>query len=99
FVGQFITAEQAVSDALAGAGPVCLLDMGDNVGGGSPGDGALIARVFEEQAATAGTRNRRAFICLRDPEAVQKAAAMGVGGRVALQMGGKSHPLYGPPLD
>ena len=99
FVGQFITAEEAVADALDGDGPVCLLDMGDNVGGGSPGDGALIARVFEEQAAASGGRNHRAFICLHDPQSVQQAAAAGVGGRVALRMGGRSHPLYDPPLE
>ncbi len=99
FVGQFIPAEQAVADALAGDGPVCLLDMGDNVGGGSPGDGALIARVFEQQAAAPGARPRRAFICLFDPESVQRAASAGTGQRVALRMGGKSHPLYGPPLE
>ena len=27
----------------------------------------------------------------------QDDAAAGVGGRVALRVGGKSHPLYGPP--
>lgn len=95
FVGQFISAEQAVADALAGDGPVCLLDMGDNVGGGSPGDGVLIAREFERQAAG----DRRAFICLHDPEAVRRAAAAGAGARVALRMGGRSHPLYAPPLE
>jgi microcystin degradation protein MlrC len=99
FVGQFISAEQAVAEALAADGPVCLLDMGDNVGGGSPGDGGLIAREFERQVAAGGQRGRRAFICLYDPEAVQRAASVGVGARVVLAMGGRSHPLYAPPLE
>lgn len=43
--------------------------------------------------------DRRAFICLHDPETVQRAAAARVGARVALSMGGRSHPLYAPPLE
>jgi microcystin degradation protein MlrC len=99
FAGQLVTAEEAIADALTGEGPICLLDVGDNVGGGSPGDGALLARVFEEQAAAKDAPKRRAFICLYDPESVQRAAAAGIGARIALRMGGKSHPLYGPPLE
>lgn len=99
FVGQFITAEQAVADALAGEGPVCLLDMGDNVGGGSPGDGTLIAREFERQAAAPEHQGKRAFVCLFDPDSVDRAVAAGVGNRVRLSMGGTSHPLYAPPLE
>src|SRR5262249_10453567 len=99
FVGQFITAEQAVAGALGGGGPVWLLDMGDNVGGGSPGDGVLIALAFEEQAAASGRNEQRAFICLHDPQSVEQAAKAGIGARIALRMGGKSHPLYGPPLE
>ncbi len=41
FVGEFIPIAAAVDRALAQDGPVCLLDMGDNVGGGSPGDGTF----------------------------------------------------------
>ncbi len=43
FVGVSISVEQAVEQALRSPVPACLLDMGDNVGGGSPGDGTLIA--------------------------------------------------------
>ena len=46
--------------------PVCLLDMGDNVGGGSPADGTLLAWELHRQ------RVSPAFVCLNDPAAVQQ---------------------------
>lgn len=99
FVGQFISADEAIKTAMDGPGPVCLLDMGDNVGGGSPGDGALLGKEFERYMIETGTRDRRAFLCLYDPEAVEKAGMAGAGARLPLSMGGKSHPLYGAPLE
>ena len=33
-------------------GPICLLDMGDNVGGGSPGDGTLLAHAINDSPPT-----------------------------------------------
>ena len=36
FAGDFISVDQALEKAADLRGPVCLLDMGDNVGGGSP---------------------------------------------------------------
>ena len=98
FVGEFVTAEQAVADALGGPGPVCLLDMGDNVGAGSPGDGTLIARVFSEAAPSGGPDRLRAFVSLWDPAAVARARQAGPGARLRLSMGGWSDPVYGPPL-
>jgi microcystin degradation protein MlrC len=98
FVGEFVTAAQAVAGALAGPGPVCLLDMGDNVGAGAPGDGTLIARELD-RAAAAGAGPARGFVSLWDPAAVRRALEAGPGGRLRLAMGGWSDPVYGPPLD
>ena len=42
FVGEYIAVPDAVDMAVGQKGPVCLLDMGDNVGGGSAGDGTEI---------------------------------------------------------
>jgi len=39
-----------------------------------------------------------AFVCLNDPESVQAAEAIGVGGRGELSIGGKVDDLHGPPL-
>jgi len=92
FAGEFITIEDAVSEAVRGPGPVCLLDMGDNVGGGSPGDGTLLAHALLRHAGV------RSFVCLFDPEAVQTASKAGVGATLSLELGGKVDPLHGPPL-
>lgn len=92
FVGEFVTIPDAVDAALAGEGPVCLLDMGDNVGGGSAADGTLIAH---ELLARGGVT---AFLCLYDPESVERAVAAGVGARLTLSMGGKTDDRHGPPI-
>ena len=39
-----------------------------------------------------------AFAQIWDPEAAERAAHAGVGATVTLDVGGKSHPLYGPPV-
>src|SRR5439155_16959068 len=67
FVGRLVSVEDAITRAAGLEQPVGLLDMGDNVGGGSPGDGTVLLH------AIAGRRNARAFACLCDPEAVQLA--------------------------
>lgn len=84
---------QAVREAMADdAGPVTLLDVGDNVGGGSPADGTLI---LEEVIRTG---SGPALVVLFDPAAVQACAASGVGTEVLLEVGGKSDGLHGPPI-
>ncbi|MCX5661084.1 MAG: MlrC C-terminal domain-containing protein [Planctomycetota bacterium] len=67
--------------------------MGDNVGGGSPGDGTLIARAIQARGGP------KAFVALWDAEASAKAFAAGVGARLTLKMGGKSQAVYAPPLE
>lgn len=99
FVGEFIAAKDAVKQAMEGDGPVCLLDMGDNVGGGSPGDGALIAKEYEAYVRANNSSGTQAFISLWDVESAKKAIEAGPGARVKLAMGGKKHELYGPPLE
>ena len=48
--------------------PVLLLDMGDNVGGGSNGDSTYLLEKLEET-------NYRSFVCIYDPEAVEKCVS------------------------
>lgn len=72
--------------------PVCLLDMGDNVGGGSPGDSTILAHALHDRPLG------EAFVCLYDPEAVSGADQATVGERVALSVGGKSDDQHGSPL-
>lgn len=93
FIGEYISIEDAVDRAVGQEGPVCLLDMGDNVGGGSAADGTLIAHELHRRGDTTG------FVCLYDAEAQQKAREAGIGNRVVLQMGGKTDEMHGPPLE
>jgi microcystin degradation protein MlrC len=93
FDGKLIPMDDAVSLAAMSPGPICLLDMGDNVGGGSPGDGTLIAHALHQR------RVGPAFVCINDPESVQEAIRSGVGAIVHLKVGGKSDDLHGPPLE
>jgi microcystin degradation protein MlrC len=93
FAGQFITIDDALDKAASLRGPVCLLDMGDNIGGGSPGDGTLLAAAIDER------KLERAFACLCDPEAVSQAEAMGEWGAGRFRVGGKTDDRHGPPFE
>jgi microcystin degradation protein MlrC len=90
--GRFVSIPDAVTQAMNSPGPVCLLDMGDNVGGGSPADGTLLAIEMHSRAAGPS------LVIIADAAAVQAATAAGVGQRVMLTIGGKSDRLHGPPL-
>ena len=93
FAGDFIDLETALDRAMALDGPVCLLDMGDNVGGGSPADGTLLAHAIHNR------RIRDAFVCIYDAESVREAEKAGAGNRVTLKAGGKTDDQHGPPLE
>ncbi len=92
FDGEFIPIDEALTRAAALPGPVCLLDMGDNVGGGSPGDGTLLAIAMHERKLP------RALVVICDPEAVALAEAIGEWGTGLFRIGGKSDKQHGPPL-
>ena len=93
FQGQLPGPEAAVRQAkLAGEGPVVLMDVGDNVGGGSPGDSTiLIAEVLRQQATNA-------LVVLYDPEAVEACLRAGVRREVDLKVGGKTDQQHGDPV-
>jgi microcystin degradation protein MlrC len=72
--------------------PVVLVDTGDNVGGGSAGDGTTILAEMLRQNATEGV------VCLFAPEEVRLCAAAEVGNEARLVVGGKVDRLHGEPL-
>jgi microcystin degradation protein MlrC len=92
FIPDLIGVEDAVLRAMRVSGPVCLLDMGDNVGGGSPGDGTLLAHALIDHGV-------RSFVCLADADSVRRAQEAGHGARLRLAMGGKSDALHGSPVE
>ncbi|MFN0167705.1 MAG: M81 family metallopeptidase [Bryobacteraceae bacterium] len=86
-------AAQAVKQAMAnGKYPVTLMDMGDNIGGGSAGDGTTLLAEFQKQKAAGWV------VALADPQAVQSAIRVGIGGPFDLLVGGKIDKLHGSPV-
>jgi microcystin degradation protein MlrC len=85
---------EAVAEAIAfPEGPVMLVDVGDNIGGGTPGDGTvLLAELLAQDA-------REATVVIADAEAVEAAFAAGEGATVRLSVGGKVDRLHGEPVE
>ncbi|MCS6862799.1 MAG: MlrC C-terminal domain-containing protein, partial [Abditibacteriales bacterium] len=73
--------------------PTVLVDMGDNIGGGSAGDSTFLLRELIDQGARGWT------VVLADPVAVQECVQAGVRASVHLHVGGKTDALHGEPVE
>ena len=93
FVGQHAGIGEALDNACKMDGPICLLDMGDNVGGGSPADGTFLAHAIHARRLPAS------FVCLYDPDSVADAMKIGVDSQIRLSVGGKTDKQHGEPLE
>lgn len=88
-----LSVKQALYRAMkAPAGPVVMLDVGDNIGAGSAGDSTLILA----EARRLGARDL--VQTLRDPEAVATCVTAGVGSTITLAVGGKTDRRHGEPV-
>ncbi len=77
FEPRFTSPLKAVENVLGTSStPVVLLDMGDNVGGGSPANGTALLHEIRLHAAGP------AFACLADAPGAAKAFDVGIGGRI-----------------
>jgi microcystin degradation protein MlrC len=86
-------ADEAVRRALAtNVGPVVLVDVADNIGGGAPGDGTEILAQLLEQGA------HGAVVPIADAEVALAAARAGGGASLRVELGGKTDDLHGPPI-
>jgi microcystin degradation protein MlrC len=85
---------EAVAQAIAfPEGPVMLVDVGDNIGGGTPGDGTvLLAELLAQNA-------QEAAIVIADAEAVAAAFAAGVDASMRVWVGGKVDRRHGHPVE
>ncbi len=72
--------------------PVILVEMGDNIGGGSPGDSTILLTELIRQKASGYV------VVLCDPESVEICVQIGVGNEVSLIVGGKTDNLHGEPV-
>ena len=87
-------ATQAVREAGASERrPVILVDMGDNIGGGSSGDSTFILRELLRQGVAGWV------VVLADPEAAAACVRAGVGADLRLHVGGKRDSLHGQPVE
>lgn len=92
FSGQKIGLEDLIPEIQKAEKPLLLLDMGDNVGGGSPGDSTFLLKLIEQNDVG------KSFVCLYDPEAVEIFKAIDIGSKIALYVGGKSDQNHGEPI-
>jgi microcystin degradation protein MlrC len=84
---------EAVKMAMAHQGrPVILLDMGDNIGGGSNGDSTFILDELLKQNAQGWV------VTIADPEAYKAAEKAGVGNSFDMSIGGKMDNMHGKPV-
>ena len=84
---------EAVRQAIASKHrPVVLVDVADNVGGGSPGDGTALLEELVRQGATG------ALVVIADAAAARTAALAGQGKDVVMSVGAKADDRHGQPL-
>ena len=84
---------EAVAMAIASEEkPVSMMEMGDNIGGGSAGDSTFVLEELIKQGASGWV------MALYDQEAVAACAAAGIGARLTLPVGGKVDDEHGPTL-
>ncbi len=93
FAGEFTSVAQAIELCKESSERICLLDMGDNVGGGSSADGTeLLDAIHKAEIGPA-------IGCLYDPQAVSLCERAGVGEKLTLTVGGKTDKLHGSPIE
>jgi len=93
FLGEMISPEDALAQVAAAPKPVGLLDMGDNMGGGAPGDSTIIARLCQKFP------HFQTLLYVPDAESVTAAMAAGIGARVRLKIGGKLPMTPAAPIE
>jgi microcystin degradation protein MlrC len=93
FRGVLYDVDEALDKAQSMEKPICLLDMGDNVGGGSPADGTLIAHSLLKRNLGPSV------VCIYDPAAAKAASEAGVGADLQLSVGGHTDSLHGAPIN
>lgn len=86
------TVDEALDLAEREDGPVVLLDVGDNIGAGAPGDSTVIL-------AAAVRRGLRSLVqTLWDPESAAACIAVGAGAEVTLSVGARHDHSAGAPV-
>ena len=73
-------------------GPIVLMDVGDNIGGGSSADSTHILKVAIEMEIEGYLQS------LYDPESVEACVTAGTGAEISLEVGGKTDDMHGESI-
>ncbi|MEO0371799.1 MAG: M81 family metallopeptidase, partial [Pseudomonadota bacterium] len=93
--GQYADLDGALTQAKAAeAHPVVLAEMGDNSGGGAPGDATPMLRALLDRGCVGVATG-----IYWDPIAVRLCQDVGEGADITLRLGGKTSPMSGDPVD
>lgn len=93
FVVMNVPVAHAVRHALASmAHPVILVDVADNIGGGSPGDGTVLLDALLDSHA------QNAVVTIADAQAIAECIAAGIDRTATVRVGGKVDALHGSPV-
>lgn len=93
FVVRCPSPAEAVRQALeAERRPAVLVDVADNVGGGSPGDGTALLRELLAHGAAG------AVVTIADASVARNAARAGAGTELSADVGGKTDDRHGAPV-
>ena len=84
--------EALMRAARAQAGPIVLFDVGDNVGGGSPGNSTILLHAARKLSINGVLQ------ALADADAVRACRTAGIGGRIEIAAGGKTDAMHGAPF-
>lgn len=82
YIGIKVDVPSALHKIKDSAKPVLLLDMGDNIGGGSPANNLCILKAFEED------KEYRYFVCIYDPQAVTDLEDKNIGDYSTIDISG-----------
>lgn len=93
FLGKKISIKEALVKIDISPKPVLLLDMGDNVGGGSPGDGTFLLDALEK------INKFRSFICIYDPEAAKILSECPSNKVLKIAVGAKTDSKHGKTIN
>lgn len=91
FALDLVDLDVAVERARRGPHPAVIVDVADNVGGGSPGDSVAILLALQRGKA------KDVVVVIWDPDAVAEAHASSVP-NLNLKVGGRSSSEMGPPV-
>ncbi|GGM33441.1 M81 family metallopeptidase [Microbacterium saperdae] len=91
-VKEYPSPESAVATALEGAGVCAIVDTGDNINGGSPGDTTWLAHAARTYAPA------RFLTTICDPTAIEQLRDVPIGESAAVSIGGWAGESAGAPL-